>query len=147
MNNNDPNTAIRHTTGADGPYWQALAEGRLELPRCEGCGRWHWPAVFRCGECGSWDHAWHAVEPEGTVFSWTRTWHAFDGSAGIGVPFVSLIVELPQAGGRRLLGLLEGDAARLRIGAKVRGRIDATEIWGDRIPSLRWTIVADGSTP
>src|SRR3546814_3931465 len=72
----------RHTVGADGPYWQALAEGRLELPRCEGCNRWHWPAVFRCGECGSWDHRWHTVATEGTIFSWTRTWHPFDGSEG-----------------------------------------------------------------
>src|SRR3546814_895470 len=100
--------------------------------------------LFRCGECGSWDHRWHTVATEDTIFSWTRTWHPFDGSEGIGVPFISLIVELPQAGGRRLLGLLEGDDRNLRIGAPVRGRIDATEIWGDRIPSLRWTIL-DGS--
>src|SRR3546814_18801313 len=42
----------RHTVGADGPYWQALAEGRLELPRCEGCNRWHRPEEPRVGkEC------------------------------------------------------------------------------------------------
>ncbi|NGY04328.1 Zn-ribbon domain-containing OB-fold protein [Solimonas terrae] len=141
----DKHSAVRHTAGADGPYWQALAEDRLELPRCEGCGRWHWPAVFRCGECGSWTQHWHAVPAEGTIFSWTRSWHAFDGSEGIGVPYVSLIVELPQAGGRRLLGLLEGDAAALRIGARVRGRIAVTEIWGERIPSLRWNLVDGGA--
>jgi uncharacterized OB-fold protein len=136
-------SAGRPTTGADGPYWRALSEGRIELPRCAGCGRWQWPAVFRCGECGSWDQQWHAVEASGTVFSWTRTWHAFDGSEKIGVPFVSLIVELPQCGGRRLLGLLEGDAEGLRIGAKVRARVAETEIWGDRIPALRWTLSGD----
>ncbi|WP_028080684.1 Zn-ribbon domain-containing OB-fold protein [Solimonas soli] len=136
----EPMLAVRHTTGADGPYWRALAAGRVELPRCAGCGRWHWPAVFRCGECGSWDQQWHAVEPEGTVFSWTRTWHAFDGSEKIGLPFVSLVVELPQCGGRRLLGLLEGEAGGLRIGAAVRARVAETEIWGERIPALRWTL-------
>ena len=24
--------------GAEGPYWDALAQGRLMLPRCNGCG-------------------------------------------------------------------------------------------------------------
>jgi len=139
----ETNNAVRHTVGADGPYWQALAAGQLKLPRCNGCGHWHWPAVFRCGECGSWDQQWHDVEPRGTVFSWTRTWHPFDGSEKIGVPYVSLIVELPQCGGRRLLGLLEGDATGLAIGAPVVARVSETEVWGDRIPSLRWTLSGD----
>src|SRR3546814_14683370 len=112
----------RHTVGADGPYWQALAEGRLELPRCAGCNRWHWPAVFRCGECGSWAHRWHTVATAGTIFSWTRTCHPFDGSAGIGVPSISLLVQLPPAGGRQLLGLLEVAATGTRAGREGGGQ-------------------------
>ncbi len=131
----------RHRSGADGPYWQALAAGELQLPRCVACARWHWPAVFRCGECGGWDIAWHRVEPSGQVFSHARTWHPFAGSEGIGVPYVSLVVELPQAGGCRLLGILSGDEAGLRIGAKVNGTIAVTRINDDGIPSLRWTLL------
>ena len=37
--------------GAEGRYFDALIEGRLELPRCEGCGLWHWPAVLPREEC------------------------------------------------------------------------------------------------
>jgi uncharacterized OB-fold protein len=123
-----PDAAARHATGADGPYWNALAEGKLVLPRCGGCGRWHWPAVHRCGACGTWDPAWQSVEMKGRVFSWTRTWHPFDGSEGIGVPYVSLIVALPQAGHRRVLGLLDGDDAGLAIGAAVSGRASETVV-------------------
>jgi uncharacterized OB-fold protein len=135
-----PTAADRHATGADGPYWNALAQGRLELPRCTQCGRWHWPAVHRCGDCGAWDPEWRAVELRGRIFSWTRTWHPFSGSEGIGVPYVSLIVELPHAGGRRLIGLLSGDDAGLAIGAPVQGEVAETAVGEVRIPSLRWRI-------
>lgn len=134
--------AARHATGAEGPYWNGLAEGRLVLPRCKGCGQWHWPAVFRCGACGSWDHAWHEIVMTGRIFSWTRTWHAFGGAEGLGVPYVSLIVELPQASGLRVLGVLSGDDAGLAIGASVAGETAATTVGDRQIPSLRWRIAS-----
>lgn len=134
--------ASKHATGADGPYWNALAEGRLLLPRCAGCGRWHWPAVFRCGECGAWEPQWETVEMRGHVFSWTRSWHAFAGAESLGVPYVSLIVELPQAGDLRVLGVLEGDDTTLAIGAQVRGEASATRFGDSRIPSIRWRLVS-----
>lgn len=134
--------ASKHATGADGPYWNALAEGRLELPRCAECGRWHWPAVFRCGNCGEWNLRWDAVEMRGRVFSWTRSWHAFAGAEALGAPFVSLIVELPQAGHLRVLGVLAGDDAKLAIGADVHGQASTTPFGEGRIPSLRWRLVS-----
>jgi uncharacterized OB-fold protein len=125
---------------ADAPYWAALDEGRLSMPRGTGCGIWHWPAVARCGECGTWGPAWHDVAPEGTIFTWTRTWHPFGGTEGITTPFVTVVVSIDGAGGKRLMGLLEGDQAGLAIGAKVRGAIGQTR-FGDRtIPSFHWRL-------
>lgn len=130
----------RVSTGADQRYWDALAEGRLEMPRCAGCQRWHWPAVWRCGACGSWGQTWHAVPLEGVIYSWTRTWHPFGGTEEIGTPFVSAVASLPHAGGRRLVGILEGDEAGLGIGAPVLGRISTTHVWGDDILAVRWRL-------
>lgn len=132
--------AVRETTGADGPYWTGLAQGQLQLPRCSQCKAWHWPAVFRCGHCGAWDIGWEPVSAEGEIYSWTRTHHGFAGTEGIGVPYVSLVVSLPQAGGRRLLGLLSGSDAGLRIGARVRGTIATTRVGSDDIPALHWQL-------
>lgn len=131
-------SAMRPTTGADAPYWQALAAGRLELPQCAGCGHWHWPAVFRCGDCGSWDQAWHELAMQGRIFSHARSWHAFAGAEGIAVPYVSLVVELPQAGNRRVLGLLRGDESALAIGAAVRGVAASTRVGDLQIPAMHW---------
>jgi uncharacterized protein len=125
--------------GAEGPYWLALAEGRLVLPRCEGCGTWHWPAVWRCGDCGSWQHAWHEQPLAGTVFAWTRTHHRFSGTEGLALPYVTALVLLDTVP-IRLIGLLEGDESALATDARVTGRAARTAFGGETIPSIRWTL-------
>ena len=132
----------RATTGADQRYWQALAAGGLELPRCQGCGRWHWPAVWRCGDCGSWNHEWLAVPRTGSVFTWTRTWHPFGGLEGIARPFVTVVVALDGADHTRLVGILEGDEGGVAIGAPVMGHIGETTFAGQAIPALRWRLAS-----
>ena len=125
--------------GAEGPYWDGLAEGRLVLPRCNGCGKWHWPAVWRCGECGSWDHEWVEQPLAGTIFAWTRTHHRFAGTEGLALPYVTALVLL-DAVPIRLNGLIEGSEQQLAIGAPVTGRATFTQFGKDEIPSIRWTL-------
>lgn len=124
----------------DAPYWTALEGGRLALPRCASCARWHWPAVARCGDCGEWGLTWQAVPMEGTVFSWTRTWHPFGGTEGLETPFVTVVVAITGAGERRLMGLLEGvpDGQDVATGAPVVGRVTRTRYGGDDIPTITW---------
>lgn len=131
------NPAARAVTGADQGYWQALAEGRLDLPRCAGCGRWHWPAVWRCGECGSWEHAWVPVPLTGEIFTWTRTWHPFGGLEEIGVPFVTAVVALDDAPPLRMVGIYD-DGGEIAIGLRVEGRVGQTPFGGQSVPALRW---------
>lgn len=127
--------------GAEGRYWDALIEGHLELPRCKGCGAWHWPAVWRCGQCGSWEHEWVRQPLDGRVFSHTRTHHSFGGTEAFAKPFTTVLVELDSVP-VRLIGVLEGDEANLRIGAAVTGRIDRTQFGQAEIPALRWRLTA-----
>ena len=124
----------------DAPYWRALVDGRLVMQHCGECGRWAWPAVCRCGDCGAWNPPWEEIAFEGRLFSWAATYHPFGGTEGIGVPYTSVLVELPQAGGRRLLGLLEGDEAGLKLNASMRGRPSETAFGDEKIPSIRWRL-------
>lgn len=128
------------SAGADQAYWDGLAAGRVRMPRCVGCGRWHWPAVWRCGDCGGWEHEWRDVAPVGTIYTWSRTWHPFPGLEAFGAPFVSVVVEIDATGGRRLTGVLEGDVAELRIGARVVGQVGATVVMGRSLPHLIWRL-------
>ncbi len=126
--------------GADGGYWRALEAGRLDLPRCAGCRRWRLPAVWRCGHCGSWDQAWEPVPMQGRIYSWTRTHHAFAGNEAFDLPFVTVVVELPAAGGLRLTGPLEGESGNLAIGDPVEGRVSETPFRGEAIPTICWRL-------
>ena len=126
--------------GADDPFWEALEAGEFRLPRCAGCGRWTWPAHWRCGECGSWEFGWAAVEPAGTLYSWTRTWYAFDRTrerAG-DVPYVVALVEVDGTDGARVLGVLSDEEAPPKIGARVRGSIRPPSEKSLGYPSIVW---------
>src|SRR5690348_16328737 len=57
----------------DHPYWEGLVAGELRIQRCAACGRWSWPADWRCPSCGGYDMVWEQVEPVGHVYSWIRT--------------------------------------------------------------------------
>ncbi|WP_205007849.1 Zn-ribbon domain-containing OB-fold protein [Sphingosinithalassobacter portus] len=128
----------------DAPYWAALEQGRLNLPTCKNCGVWHWPPVSRCAECDSWGLDWHDIPLEGEIFSWTRTWHPFGGTEGLEKPFVTVVVAIPAAGNRRLMGLLEGvaDTAPVPIGAAVKGRVSHTRYGETEIPTILWHLAA-----
>lgn len=128
--------------GADQPYWDALAAGHLALPRCSACEKWSWPAPFRCGDCGSTDFHWSRVEMTGLIYTWTRVSHPFAGMEDMKMPFVSVLVELPQAGGIRLLGILDNDAPNPSIGASVNGHIGKTTSLGHEVPALKWTMTS-----
>ena len=87
-------------------YWQAARAHRLELPRCNACGRMWFPPSQSCPHCLAADFAWTAVSGRGKVFSFVtyhRVYHpAFAGE----VPYVVALVELDE--GPRLLTNIVG---------------------------------------
>lgn len=133
--------------GADDRYWESLEEGVFRLPRCAGCARWTWPAHWRCGECGSWDFTWTDVEPVGEVYAWTRTMMVFDQvrERAEQVPYVVALVEVDGTDSTKVLGLLKGSEAGLRVGARVRGAIEPPSATTKGYATVCWTIddVAD----
>lgn len=121
----------------DQPFWDGLAAGELRMQRCAACDQWTWPPQWRCGRCGSWDMIWQAVPMDGVVHSLAWVRHPFTPAMAGRTPFANLLVELPAAGGARLLGVLEGTADGIAVGTSVAGEIvqDA-----DGQPVLRWRI-------
>lgn len=126
--------------GAEGPYWDALLDGRLALQRCAQCKTWHTPAVWRCSDCGSWEHVWEGTPMRGAIFTWTRNWHRFGGQESLELPFVTVVVALDHMSGARVMGLMDKDSADIAIGAKVMG-VRADTPWADSsVPSIRWSL-------
>ena len=125
--------------GADAPYWNGLAEGRLLLPRCGGCGDWLWPAVSRCGACGSETVEWIEHAMRGTIFSWTRTWHRFGFTESLDLPFVSIVATVDDCGIRLLGRLDDPDRIDPVIGEPISGAIGATRVGERDIPTIIWS--------
>lgn len=126
--------------GSDTPFWAALRNNELRLPQCDDCANWIWPPRPICSSCHSFGHTWTSVAATGTIFSWIRTWLPFVPDFTGHLPFITLLVELPQAGGRRLLGvLLDADGVEPEIGQQVVGEIEAPESH-EGWPVLRWRL-------
>ncbi len=130
---------VRIHVGADAPYWDGLAQGKLFVPRCDSCDRWMWPAGRRCGTCGSTDARWIERNMAATVFSWTRTWHRFGMTESLDLPFTSVVAQVDDCG-IRLLGLLDDpDRVDPRIGQQLIGRPGHTVVGDDQIPTIIWS--------
>ncbi len=126
--------------GADDEYWRGLERGEFCLPACASCGTWMWPAHFRCAVCGGFELKWSTLEPRGTIFTWTRSHYAFDrvSERREDVPYVTAVVEIPAAGGARVIGIFEGGDVEPRIGAEVVGEILLPSEKTKGYPSIVW---------
>lgn len=125
--------------GADAPYWDGLAAGKLVLPRCSGCDRWMWPAGHRCGACGTVGIRWIERPMRATVFAWTRTWHRFGLTEGLDLPFTSVVAEIDDCGVRLLGRLDDPDQIAPKIGEPLAGRAGETMVGEKRIPTVIWS--------
>ncbi|MBI3827694.1 MAG: OB-fold domain-containing protein [Candidatus Rokubacteria bacterium] len=106
--------------GLDTPYWEGTRAGELRVQRCRDCGAWQWGPEWICHRCLGFDLAWAAVEPRGRIYSWERAWHPVHPALKDHGPYIVVLVELPHAGGVRVVGNLLGDPLQpVEIGAAV----------------------------
>jgi hypothetical protein len=133
--------------GRDTAFWDGLAHGRLLIQHCPACDTWIWGPQWNCPECHRFSPDWTEVQPRGTVFSWTRTWQRFAPEFAELTPYISVVVELTGADGRRLLGLLLGDdSVDPVIGEQLEGVFQpGSELTGGTAV-LRWRRVAAAHT-
>lgn len=103
-------------------FWEALARGRLELARCLDCRRWVHPPQERCRTCAG-PLAFEPVRGDGRIFSFIVVRRQF--VPGHPPPEVIALVELDEDPAVRLSAVLDADPAAVRIGARVRARIEA----------------------
>lgn len=135
---------MRGGIGADGPFWDALENGEFRIARCRNCHTWMMPAHFRCGTCGSWEIGWEEVAPKGVVYAWTRNHMVSDvlKERRGDLPYVTVLVELPHAGGVRVPGMLVGDPPDLACGMTVNGTIHPAEERSRGYATMVWEAAA-----
>ncbi len=101
-------------TAVSAPFWEAAADGRLLLQRCEDCRGWqHYPRTL-CAACWSPRLAWAEPRPTGRVWTFTIAHRPGHSAWEDAVPYAIAIVELDD--GPRLLTNIVGcppDAVRV----------------------------------
>ncbi len=100
------------------PFWSAAAEGRLDLPFCEECGKPHMFPRDRCPHCGGARLAWRAASGRGEVYSFSTVRRAPTPAFAPDAPYTVAIVTLAE--GPHLMGRLAAPHDSARIGMPVR---------------------------
>ena len=112
---------VPEADGLDRPYWEGTRAGRAlraalpALPRLAVGTGVDLPPLPRPSTSSGW-----TVAPRGRIYSWERAWHPVHPALKDHGPYIVVLVELPHAGGVRMIGNLLGDPAQdVAIGAPV----------------------------
>ena len=100
------------------PFWDATAEGRLLLPRCDACALVIWYPRGVCPACGSTRITWEEASGRGTVYSYTVVRRGGVGPYRGAEPYVLAYVELEE-GPRVLTNVVDCDPEALAVGDPV----------------------------
>jgi uncharacterized OB-fold protein len=117
------------------PFWDAVAEHRLAVQRCDSCAAWVWQPRPLCPRCHGAALSWTEVSGAGRVASWTALHPPVLTVWADRLPFVILLVELDDAPGVRIIGQLVDDAGELlRTNGEPEGIAMGLPV------SLRWRV-------
>lgn len=116
-------TRAPHPNPDSQPFWDASAEGRFTLQRCQSCETVIWWPRAVCPKCSSFDLEWFDASGEGTVYSYTVVHRSVGGWNKV-TPYVVAYVELAE-GPRVMTNIIDGDPAAVAVGSEVR------VVWND----------------
>lgn len=105
------------------PFWDATAEGRFTLQRCDACQTVVWWPRAVCPMCSSFDLTWFDASGAGEVYSYTVV-HRSVGRWNKATPYVVAYVELEE-GPRVMTNIVDCDPEHVRVGSPV------TVVWHD----------------
>ena len=94
-------------------YWDATADGRLLLPRCDACSAVFWYPRGICPQCGSLSVSYVEASGRGRIYSWT--WNSRgEGDVREAGPYAIAYVERDE-GPRGRTTLVDGDPSQLAV--------------------------------
>ena len=128
--------------GLDAPFWEAAAEGRLVMQRCQSCGGWQWGPEWICHHCFSTDVAFEEVPLEGRIYSFERVWHPVHPALKDQGAYLVVLVEFPEQGNVRIVGNLLGDPEQeVEIGASVRAVFEHHQDEDPAYSLIHWEVI------
>ena len=105
------------------PFWDALAEGRIRIQRCQDCSGWVFYPRSHCSHCLSERLEWREVSGAATLYTFTITHQATAPFFADEVPQRLAVVELAE-GVRMTSTLVDVADADIRIGMRLKPVFD-----------------------
>lgn len=99
------------------PFWDATAEDRLLLPRCDRCSTVIWYPREFCPACGSLDVSWFEASGRGSVYSFSIV-RKGENMYTAAAPYVLAYVELEE-GPRIMTNIVDCEVEEVAIGQAV----------------------------
>lgn len=88
------------------PFWKAVQERKLLMPKCDQCGKVTFPPTVACPHCGSEKFTWTAMSGLGKVYSFVVYHRVYHPSLKEKVPYVVALIELDE--GPRIISNIVG---------------------------------------
>jgi hypothetical protein len=124
--------------GLDAAFWEGTKNHRLLVQRCKTCGTFQFGPEWICYNCRSDQLDWQECSGHGRVYAFERVWHPVHRALKDHVPYLVVLVELPDAGNVRMVGNLLGDPHQdVQIGDEVE------VVWEDHedVTLPQWRVV------
>jgi len=100
------------------PFWDAAAEGRLLIQRCNACDQWqYYPRPF-CKRCWSEDLEWAEASGKGTIYTFSIVRRNDLPPFGDRVPYVPAIIDLEE-GPRMMSEVVDAALESIEVGQAV----------------------------
>ncbi|MFN0096772.1 MAG: Zn-ribbon domain-containing OB-fold protein [Dehalococcoidia bacterium] len=150
------------TTGADGDYylpaglpqpapspeglgaefWDGVRRHELLVQYCKACGVCQFGPEYICNECLSWDLGYKPVSGRGRIYSWERAWYPVHPALKDALPYITVLVELPDANNVRMVGNLLGDRHQdVVIGSEVEAVFEDHNDAKSPYTLVQWRVV------
>jgi len=101
------------------PFWDAAAEGKLLIKKCNACGEPHFYPRANCPFCFSGDTVWQQASGAGTIYTYSVMRRA-------PVPYAIAYVTLAE-GPTMMTNIVDCDLDGIKIGQQVKLVFKATE--------------------
>jgi uncharacterized OB-fold protein len=123
-------------------FWEATRRHELLVQRCTKCQTWQWGPEEICYNCHSFDVGYEPVSGKGKIFSWERSWYPVHPALKDGLPYLTVLVELPEADNVRMVGNLLGDPMQtVNIGADVEAVFEDHDDNDPQYTLVQWRVV------
>ena len=115
-------------------FWDAAAQQKLTIQRCQDCRAWVWTPRPSCNECGSEKVAWTPMSGKGEVYSFTVIRQVVGRAASKAfepdIPYVIAWVDLEE-GPRLITNIVGCPVEDVKLGMKVTVQFDkaSEKIW------------------